>query len=127
MNNPIYKYKVRWRKMDNSNKDTIYHTDLQYIFNKLSDFEIEKLKGSTILVTGNIETAAFASSTSRREPSFNSRMHRLETTPCRGGGLNEHSKFFDSVGLRPDMSGGGRNSMNYLRNYVPELRLSNHF
>ena len=38
--------------MDNSNKDTIYHTDLQYIFNKLSDFEIEKLKGSTILVTG---------------------------------------------------------------------------
>ena len=48
----LRKLKLRWIKMDKSNKNTIYHTDLQYIFNNLSKSEKEKLKDSSILVTG---------------------------------------------------------------------------
>ncbi|SHS25521.1 UDP-glucuronic acid decarboxylase 1 [Mycobacteroides abscessus subsp. abscessus] len=38
--------------MENSKTNTIYHADLQYIFRNLSELEKEKLKNSSILVTG---------------------------------------------------------------------------
>ena len=38
--------------MESDKKNTIYQTDLQYIFQNLRDIEREKLKDSSILVTG---------------------------------------------------------------------------
>jgi UDP-glucuronate decarboxylase len=46
------KLKYRWIKMKKNKNHTIFQTDLQYIFNKLGKSEKEKLKDSSILITG---------------------------------------------------------------------------
>ncbi len=38
--------------MENNNNDTIFHSDLRYIFNNLTKDEKEKFKGASILITG---------------------------------------------------------------------------